>query len=387
MQSTIIGLLSDGIADLPRRILPVVKANMSNKTFIVCFLNELFAARDDGIDAEAANKVFRDVASDFVQDFQLPTNETPSSHSTSTMNYGSRPFSGPSYPTTGYGGLGYMTSDYLGGNYSGVVYGCMQRQDPAAHGNSKLVESKDLVGLTSNFLSMGLKDEVLQLFAKIESQPKDVIMGAFDALLLPFLSQLPETLHDLNIPLTTEQCQGLYRNTIHHYITRYVQPCPQKPLDWARETVGDGCKDCLELDSFLKSPRVQVGRFQMHVNRRRHLEQKLGSYGSGKSWTYTTDKARSPHTLVVTKNLKAYNAELGAWQERAQHAQSRISAIGRDNMFGQGYTKDIMEGSFAKLVLHEWTPLTTLSQPTKRNAPAQDEPAAKRRHVEIVDLA
>jgi hypothetical protein len=71
------------------------------------------------------------------------------------------------------------------------------------------------------------------------------------------------------------------------------------PKGWSQKvSVRCTCQDCQVLQEFLKSStRVQV-LFQMILKRRSHVEKQLAQL---KCVSYSTDRSRSPHTLVVKK--------------------------------------------------------------------------------------
>ena len=84
-------------------------------------------------------------------------------------------------------------------------------------------------------------------------------------------------------------------------------------------------RDCAELKRFLEDPHEAVHRFSMGQDRRNHLEEKIRQHKC--DLDTTTERTRSPHTLVCTKNKASYQAELKTYRQDQQSLASVIAIL------------------------------------------------------------
>lgn len=153
----------------------------------------------------------------------------------------------------------------------------------------------------SHCLSMGLKDEMDQLVAKLKQEAGRADCVALEQVLMPFLRNLPQVMRDQDIPLVTENYQELFQQVISLYVFRYVRREPQRPPNWACPKKGCGCKDCVHLDLFLSSPTRQTMEFTTTGPKRNHIEDRVR--GLNEICTSTKMNGRAPHTLILTKTM------------------------------------------------------------------------------------
>jgi len=79
-----------------------------------------------------------------------------------------------------------------------------------------------------------------------------------------------------------------------------------KPTDWVRDSqLSCACENCLTLKQFLQSPTESVCRFKMRQDLRTHIENQIVK--DRLDIDFTTEKGRSPHTLVCSKNLASFD--------------------------------------------------------------------------------
>ncbi len=83
-------------------------------------------------------------------------------------------------------------------------------------------------------------------------------------------------------------------------------------------------RDCKELKHFLEDPKESVHRFSMREDRRRHLEEKIRHHKCDVNCR--TERTRSPHTLVCTKNQATYQALLKTYHQD-QESLAAVIAI------------------------------------------------------------
>jgi len=107
-------------------------------------------------------------------------------------------------------------------------------------------------------------------------------------------------------------------------LERLTAEAPREPTDFRREAaISCKCADCAELRRFLEDPHEAVHRFSMRQDRRSHLEEKIRQHKC--DLDFTTERKRSPHTLVCTKNKASYQAELKTYRQDQQSLASVIS--------------------------------------------------------------
>ncbi len=84
---------------------------------------------------------------------------------------------------------------------------------------------------------------------------------------------------------------------------------PQKPADYRRPaTLSCKCELCKELAAFLHDPAKSTHRFSTRQDRRNHLENSIRQERC--DLDCKTERTRSPHTLVCTKNTNSYEEAL-----------------------------------------------------------------------------
>jgi hypothetical protein len=84
---------------------------------------------------------------------------------------------------------------------------------------------------------------------------------------------------------------------------------PRQPADFRRpETAVCRCELCRNLNRFLADAAANVHRFSVRQDLRNHLENEIRNRGCDVDCK--TERTRSPHTLVCTKNTKSYEAAL-----------------------------------------------------------------------------
>jgi 2OG-Fe(II) oxygenase superfamily len=107
-------------------------------------------------------------------------------------------------------------------------------------------------------------------------------------------------------------------------LERLTSQAPREPTDFRREAaISCKCADCTELRRFLEDPSEAVHRFSMRQDRRSHLEEKIRQHKC--DLDFTTERNRSPHTLVCTKNKASYQEELKTYRQDQQHLAAVLS--------------------------------------------------------------
>jgi hypothetical protein len=277
---------------------PTIKRHAALSDLLMAFIMELFKAVDDGqILCDIALKAFRYVLPDMIGHFSLQ----------------------PAQPT------GYKRAKTGPEIYQTMV----DRASPGLSLSGGLFpDSLNLAFTLCKCLSLGLTSELDQIISKILTESHAVPVELFDQVILPFFKILVKFLVKQEAQLTEPRFRLLFQQGLAIYKDRYVMHEPTKPTDWTRSARGCGCNDCNELDSFLRSPILQTGRFSRVQKMRKHLEQRL-SYDY-KDYKFDTDKSKSPHTLVIkkTRNITQFTRDHDEWKRRGKWAIQNIQSMG-----------------------------------------------------------
>ena len=111
-------------------------------------------------------------------------------------------------------------------------------------------------------------------------------------------------------------CEGLSRwaAACREQLEALTVDAPHKPADFRRAApISCKCADCKELNRFLEDPHESVHRFSMREDRRRHLEGQIRQFECDVNMK--TERTRSPHTLVCTKNQASYEEALKTYHK------------------------------------------------------------------------
>ena len=142
------------------------------------------------------------------------------------------------------------------------------------------IDGQDIAELLSLCLRLKLTTQMDGLLESIVSEAERVDIRGYQSMLLPFLKQTKQVLKDHNIPLTHNSFRHLYQSVLSSYIRRYIGQKPERGINWTRPNVGCRCGDCTDLNRFLSSPSLAVGRFPLAKKRRQHLHEMLDRSGS-----------------------------------------------------------------------------------------------------------
>ncbi|KAI8295913.1 hypothetical protein K4K56_009440 [Colletotrichum sp. SAR 10_98] len=214
--------------------------------------------------------------------------------------------------------------------------------------------------LVNEGLTLGAAEEALQLleagcntlvWTKSEWQPSAVQANVVEKLLVPLMT----TMQRHSIPVENhEAVRNLLEFIIGEGLLQQLGPFPPRPVGWTHKprrcapyrgqrTV---CRDCDELEVFLTASDQKVWRFAAAEARRKHINSLL--YGTEKYFRMTTERTRSPHTLVIEKTGGEYKDEVAKWRRHVQAMASLLSPLRSD------FLKDMLgESRYRELILLE----------------------------------
>ena len=103
---------------------------------------------------------------------------------------------------------------------------------------------------------------------------------------------------------------------------------PKIPSDWRQNVnLSCTCAECKELQTFAQNPTAQVYRFRMNEERRKHLENMISL--NRLDMQCTTERSRSPYTLVSTKMRSAYEQACKEYQHDIVAMQTLVPLYGK----------------------------------------------------------
>ncbi|PLW11147.1 hypothetical protein PCANC_12951 [Puccinia coronata f. sp. avenae] len=161
-----------------------------------------------------------------------------------------------------------------------------------------------------------------QFLQEITAQCATFSLEGMKNLWIPFLYQLIQALGSQPTILDTPAVQQLAGQLVKHLADKTLGPYPQAGVNFPCFRVSCSCRDCGELNQFLRNPSQRVGRFKMVQHRRQHLQAQLGK--DGIACTQDTYTGGSPYTLAVTKSCSLQD-EVSKWNRRQNELYVHIT--------------------------------------------------------------
>ena len=189
--------------------------------------------------------------------------------------------------------------------------------------------------LISCCLASGLKDEESYLLNRIASEASNADDQTLNVIFMPFLQTLRQVMEQYNVSFTTQDYQYLFQYVNELFIIEYVKMEPPRPATQICPKAGCGagrqCRDCWDLDDFLRHPSQECWDLTTTGQRRDHVERRVLGSQSPYFRCDTIKNPHAPHTLRVTKTLReAWEVSHSAWLDRCTRAEELQAAIGHD---------------------------------------------------------
>jgi hypothetical protein len=115
---------------------------------------------------------------------------------------------------------------------------------------------------------------------------------------------------------------NLFQTCLSIYIQRCVGKEPVQ-INWSRNPVRCNCRDCTDLNAFLRSPVDRVKRIVVSKQRRHHLHIQLDAHTD---CTHSTERGYT-ETMVVTKQGKSFGDSLRAWNTKAKSVLAVLRSL------------------------------------------------------------
>lgn len=178
-----------------------------------------------------------------------------------------------------------------------------------------------LAALARSLLAARGNEVLDRVVDRITNTPK---LYPIEGVLIPALVSLAPELKEGSKPFPPALKRWIA--VCREHLESLTAQAPREPKDWRREgKVSCACADCRELVKFLENPDEQSHRFSIRENRRRHLEEKIRQHKL--DLDCTTDRTRSPHTLVCTKNTASYQAAMKKYNQEKERLATLLALL------------------------------------------------------------
>lgn len=238
---------------------------------------------------------------------------------------------------------------------------------------------RDIALVLCHCQSLDLTTELNLLVSNLVEEARTTNLVRFDLMFLPFLKILGSTIQELSIAIQMSPLQSLFQKVLSIYLERYVQPEPQRSIDWSRPTVICDCQDCPSLNKFLVDPKRRTHRFTINGKRRDHVFSKVADTGID----HAIERTGSCYSLVLSKNDKYFEVMHKAWEDRCTAAKNQLRAIDAEvglkpflaDLYDPIFSISMVSGSAAR-EYRQLPPPHSASGDTQMHVPVITQPLA-----------
>ncbi|KAH0157794.1 hypothetical protein KCU67_g7769, partial [Aureobasidium melanogenum] len=268
-----------------------------------------------------------------------------------------------------------------------------------------VLDGHHLAAVFQHCMNLGLDDLVNKLIGRSFQEIEIMDTKDFPTAILPLLRSLLSNIKKGLVQ--AERFRYLFQSSLIQYIVRHVGEEPRQ-ADWSQEPVKckdknrgycalpmnskklqEPCKDCQQLNTFLKDPKEKVWRFTAAEDRRKHL---ISEVYDRECFT-TVERNKKPYTLVLTKHKKSMDEKHRNWAKRVSEVKSHLLDLEcrhrfLDKVLAEKYG-DIMVVNVKKLM--QELGKTTGGSEDRTSASAEDaqspqNPRGKKRKAVVFDL-
>jgi hypothetical protein len=209
------------------------------------------------------------------------------------------------------------------------------------------------------------------LMNKVILQATSMDPQDYEFTILPFLKAIIMRLLDGKNEL--DMYKRLFQKSLLLYVIRFVGEEPVQ-INWSRNPVRCNCRDCADLNAFLRSPVDRVKRMPVSKPRRHHLHTQLDAYTD---CTHITDRGYI-ETMVVTKQGKSFADSLKTWTSRAKSALTALRSLEdqEDTSNSPSQLRKLLEDQYDEIMTLRKVRVMTAAQqrptqPTQSTRPTQ----------------
>ncbi|KAG9595558.1 hypothetical protein KCU77_g4325, partial [Aureobasidium melanogenum] len=206
-------------------------------------------------------------------------------------------------PTSTYGAYG--------------AYGASRIQQDAY---KPVLDGQVLANVLGHIMGSQLNEHGQLLIARVKAETATMDPEDCKPTTLPFLKGIIMRLIDGKDEIA--MYEDLFQTCLSQYIFRFVGQEPVQ-INWSRNPVRCNCRDCMDLNAFLRSPVDHVKRIRVSKQRRHHLHTQLDAYTD---CTHITERGYI-EIMVVTKQGKSFEEKLRTWTNKAKSALTALRSL------------------------------------------------------------
>ena len=182
------------------------------------------------------------------------------------------------------------------------------------------LDGKLLADTLGHILDLQLHEHGQLFMDSVMVQADSMDTEDYESTILRFLKGIIiRLLHGKN---ELDMYKTLFQTCLSLYVLRFVGKEPVQ-INWSRSSVRCSCRDCTDLNAFLRSPVDRVKRIVVSKQRRHHLHTQLDAYTD---CTHITERGYI-ETMVVTKQGKSFAESLKTWRNKAKSALAALRSL------------------------------------------------------------
>ncbi|KAH0267224.1 hypothetical protein KCU91_g10259, partial [Aureobasidium melanogenum] len=182
------------------------------------------------------------------------------------------------------------------------------------------LDGQVLANVLGHVMGSQLNEYGQLLIARVRAETAIMDPEDYEHMILPFLKGITMRLIDGKDEIATYE--DLFQTCLSQYIFRLLGLEPVQ-INWSRNSVRCNCRDCMDLNAFLRSPVDHVKQIRVSKQRRHHLHTQLDAY------TYCTHITERGciETMVFTKQCKSFEEKLRTWGSKAKSALAALHSL------------------------------------------------------------
>lgn len=182
------------------------------------------------------------------------------------------------------------------------------------------LDGQVLANFLGHVMDSQLNENGQMIVARVIAETATMDSQDYEHTILPFLKGIITRLVDGKDEIALYK--DLFQVCLSQYIFRFVGQEPVQ-INWSRNPVKCNCRDCMDLNTFLRSPVDRVKRVRVSKQRRHHLHTQLDAYTD---CTHITERGYI-ETMVVTKQGKSFEEKLKTWTNKARLALAALRSL------------------------------------------------------------
>jgi hypothetical protein len=237
------------------------------------------------------------------------------------------------------------------------TYGAYGATDVQQAAREPALDGQLLAGVLGHIMDLQLHEHGQLLMDSVAVQATSMDPQDYEYTILPSLKSLIMRLLDGKDAF--DMYKKVFQSCLSSYVLRYVGKEPVQ-INWSRNPVRCSCRDCTDLNAFLRSPVDRVKRIRVSKQRRHHLHTQLDAYTD---CTHITDRGYI-ETMIVTKQGKSFEDSLRTWTNKARSALSALRPLEdqEDTSSSPSQLRRLLGDKYAEIMTLRTVRIMTASQ-------------------------